>query len=104
MCRFYKEEIAGETKNYINSRAKYEGKLSLVTMRDVAVDCTEAYLRASDVLVGKGRYEQVWHEYVMGYVSMHLKNTRYLLADLGLDASLVNGSFPGDHTGISLLP
>lgn len=53
-------------------------------MKDVSADCTEAYLRASDILAGKGQYERVWQEYVMGYVSMHLKNTRYLLADLGL--------------------
>lgn len=51
-------------------------------MRDVAVDCAEAYLRASDILAGKDQYEKVWHGYVMGYVAMHLKSTRYLLVDL----------------------
>lgn len=83
-CRFYKEEIAGETKNYIHSRARYEKKLPVATMRDVVVDCADSYLRANEVLAGHEKYEKVWLEYVHGYVAMHIKTKRYLMADLGL--------------------
>lgn len=55
------------------------------------------------MLAGKCQYEKVWHEYVMGYVFMHLKNTRYLLADLGLDVRHISSSFRGDHPRVSLL-
>lgn len=83
--------MAAETNNYIHSRAKYEKKPLLTTVRNVAVDCAEAYLRASNILAGKGKYEKLWHEYVMDYVLMLFKNARYLLGDLALDAVDVSG-------------
>lgn len=75
------------------SRAKYEKKKPLLTtMKDVAVDCADAYLRASDILAGKGQYEKVWQEYVMGYVLVHFNNARHLLGELALDAVEIGGS------------
>ncbi|KUI64114.1 Trichodiene synthase [Cytospora mali] len=81
---FYKEEVAGETKNYINSRAKYESKTAMATMEEVVTECTQAYMRATNVLAGKEPYARAWHEYVMGYVAMHIMNERYMFADIGL--------------------
>lgn len=83
--RFYKEEVVGETRNYINSRAKYEGKTALKAMEEVSKETAEAYSRVSEILDGRGQYARAWHEYVVGYVAMHLTMSRYLFADIDLD-------------------
>lgn len=81
---FYKEEVAGETRNYMNSRASYERKTAMTTMKEVLLETAQAYLRTTNVLQGRELYAQAWHEFVMGYVAMHIKNDRYMFADIGL--------------------
>ncbi|CAN8105284.1 unnamed protein product [Discula destructiva] len=84
---FYKEEVVGETRNYLHSRAQYEEKPIMTVMAAVTQETTQAYLKISEVLEGQDQYARVWKEYVAGYVAMHLKSARYLLSDIGLDVS-----------------
>lgn len=77
--------MAGETRNYINSRAGYQGKSVITTIKEVEDETTKAYLRATAILAGKGQYAHAWREYVTGYVTMHLTSTRYLFQEIGLD-------------------
>lgn len=77
--------MAGETKNYINSLANYEGKSALVVLQEVIGKSMRAYLRTIEILDGKGEYAQAWREYVVGYVTMHLTSSRYLFREIGLD-------------------
>lgn len=83
--RFYKEEVAGETKNYVNSKAKSEGKTAMTAMREIVKDTEQRYLSVTSLLAQKGPYARAWNEYVMGYVAMHLINDRYMFADIGLN-------------------
>lgn len=85
ITRFYKEEVRGESRNYINNRAKNEGKTATKIIEIVMEETIQAYLQASNVLEGRGQYARVWREYITGYVAMHLTSTRYLLRDIGLD-------------------
>ncbi|KAI3393121.1 hypothetical protein diail_4720 [Diaporthe ilicicola] len=87
---FYKEEVAGETKNYVNSKAKSENKSAMAAMREIVADTAQRYLSVTSVLAGKEPYARAWHEYVMGYVAMHLTNDRYMFADIGLDDRFMN--------------
>ncbi|KAJ0108804.1 hypothetical protein J7T55_011295 [Diaporthe amygdali] len=87
---FYKEEVAGETKNYVNSKAKSEKKTAMTAMREIVADTAQRYLSVTSVLAGKEPYARAWHEYVMGYVDMHLRNDRYMFADIGLDDRFMN--------------
>ncbi|KKY30306.1 putative longiborneol synthase [Diaporthe ampelina] len=82
---FYKEEIAGETKNYVNSKAKSENKTAMTAMTEIVADTAQRYLSVTTILATKETYARAWHEYVMGYVAMHLINDRYMFADIGLD-------------------
>lgn len=77
--------MAGETRNYINSVATYEGKTAMAVLRQVKGETAQAYLRATEILSGTGQYERAWQEYVMGYVKMHLNSSRYRFGELGLD-------------------
>lgn len=76
--------MAGETHNYMNSRASYERKTAMATMKDVVLETAQAYLCTKNVLSGREIYAQAWHEFAMGYVAMHIMNDRYMLADIGL--------------------
>lgn len=69
----------------MNSRAGYEGKPVMTTIKEVMDETTQAYLRATEVLSGKSQYAQAWREYVTGYVTMHLTSSRYLFKEIGLD-------------------
>ena len=66
-CRFYKEDLAGETRNYIQIRAKYENKDTLQVLNDVAKETVEAWARISKVVEDKGKIEDVCKEIVQGY-------------------------------------
>lgn len=68
----------------MNSRAAYEKKKALTTVKEVVLETAQAYLRATNVLDGREPYAQAWHEYVMGYVAMHIINERYMFADIDL--------------------
>lgn len=85
LLRFYKEEVAGETKNYVNSKAKSENKTAMAAMREIVADTAQRYLSVTSILATREPYARAWHEYVMGYVAMHLINERYMFADIGLD-------------------
>lgn len=56
----------------------------MATMKEVVLETAQAYLRATNILSGREPYAQAWHEYVMGYVAMHIMNDRYMFADIGL--------------------
>lgn len=88
--RFYKEEVAGETRNYVHSRANYEGKTAMATMEGVITETAQAYLRASKVLEGRKPYARAWYEYFMGYVAMHIMSDRYKFADIELAERFVS--------------
>lgn len=81
---FYKEELGGDTRNYIHNRATCTGKPVLTVLEEVNKETIEAATRVKEVLKKRGIYAQSWDESVRGYMAMHTTNPRYKLKDLGL--------------------
>ncbi|KAF8629915.1 hypothetical protein AX15_003193 [Amanita polypyramis BW_CC] len=79
---FYKEELAGETSNYISMRAKINGTTKLEELKNTVADCVDAYQQI----------ERLGHEYPSvcgplvscwpGYMRFHLSAPRYRLLEL----------------------
>ncbi|KAG6809129.1 hypothetical protein H0H92_001459 [Tricholoma furcatifolium] len=82
---FYKEEMAGETRNYVNMKAKLEGKSKYATLTEASREAVDAHSRASSLLEAKSTaaYE-LWNAFALGYTFMHLSAPRYRLAELDL--------------------
>ncbi|TDZ13528.1 Alpha-cuprenene synthase COP6 [Colletotrichum sidae] len=81
---FYKEELGGDTRNYMHNRALTSGKPVLAVLEEVNADTIASAKRVSAILKGRGVYEDSWNESVRGYMAMHTTNVRYKLKDLGL--------------------
>lgn len=78
---FYKEELAGETENYIKARAIATGKTAQQTLYDV-VDETVATARRIREALGEGKVRDVWDGFEAGFVSFHIENPRYRLKEI----------------------
>ncbi|EFQ27817.1 longiborneol synthase [Colletotrichum graminicola] len=81
---FYKEELSGDTRNYVHNRAMATGRPVLVELEVIKNEVVEAANRAAVILEGRGQYEQSMHDSVRGLLAMHTANPRYKLKDLGL--------------------
>lgn len=82
--RFYKEEVAGETTNYIHNRARCEQKKPLTVLKEVKRETVDCFNRISAILDGREPYAQAWKVHARGHIAMHTVNPRYRLAELGL--------------------
>ncbi|KAJ7110795.1 isoprenoid synthase domain-containing protein [Mycena crocata] len=80
---FYKEELAGETHNFVHGRALASGKSPLSELSSVAQECLAATRRVRSILRGTGRYEEAWRAFERGYVTLHTAGKRYRLAEIG---------------------
>lgn len=77
-----------ETRNYVRTRASYEGVEVYEVLRQIMEETVDAHRRIVLVLEGKEPYARYWNEHALGYVSFHTTSERYQLRDLGLDESL----------------
>ncbi|EMD31444.1 hypothetical protein CERSUDRAFT_162846 [Gelatoporia subvermispora B] len=78
---FYKEVLEGETGNYVQDRALVSGKTSLEALNDVIEDTIAIVERVRRIL-GEGKARDAWESFVAGYISYHVNNPRYRLADI----------------------
>ncbi|KAI1793299.1 terpenoid synthase [Ganoderma leucocontextum] len=79
---FYKEQLAGETDNYIHIRATTDQTTTLDTLRLLA-DETLACVQRIRLLIGEDReLMAIWRSLQQGYVAFHMKTPRYRLAEL----------------------
>ncbi|KAG6812295.1 hypothetical protein H0H93_013891, partial [Arthromyces matolae] len=68
LLSFYKEELAGETDNYIHIRAYIQGKSAYDTLADVARESVAAYSRVSGILRSRSPAAyQLWETFAAGY-------------------------------------
>ncbi|KAH7001267.1 longiborneol synthase [Ilyonectria destructans] len=81
---FYKEELGGDTRNYIHNRATCSGKPVLTVVEEVNKETIESARRVEKILKGRGIYEKSWNDSIRGYMAMHTTNPRYKLTDLGI--------------------
>lgn len=82
--RFYKEEKVGETHNYVHKTASCQGQSALAVLEATVSETCAAYRRTQSIFKNVRPYDEVWHEYVMGYVTMHVNMPRYKLAEIGV--------------------
>ncbi|GBE82198.1 predicted protein [Sparassis crispa] len=78
---FYKEELAGETGNYIGDRALIEGKSSLEILREVIGETAAAAERVRHIL-GEGEARDAWESFARGYIGVHTCSPRYRLQEV----------------------
>ncbi|KAJ7633667.1 isoprenoid synthase domain-containing protein [Mycena polygramma] len=86
---FYKEELAGETHNFVHGRAQASGESPLSELAAIAEECLAATRRVRTILRGKGKYEEVWHAFEHGYVTFHTAGKRYRLDEIGFGEDIV---------------
>lgn len=88
MFSFYKEQLHGESDNYISAVARVKGQSKVTTMEAVAQECIklsegmqkalEPFPEAGDILV---------RSVMVGYIHFHVAaRLRYRLDELNLDA------------------
>lgn len=82
--RFWKEEVAGETTNYIHNRARCEQKDPCVVVQEVADETVASYRRIQKILKGREPYLKACNDHLVGQIAMHTVNPRYKLNELGL--------------------
>jgi len=87
--RFYKEELLGEEDNYAHSRARYNGKDVVATLKDIVEDTEACYRRIRELLMARESdgqaYANAWQVHEQGYIDFHMFSGRYKLEELGLD-------------------
>ncbi|KAF2967923.1 hypothetical protein GQX73_g5656 [Xylaria multiplex] len=81
---FYKEEVGGDKRNYINNRAVCEEKEALEVLEQVKSETVGCAMRVRQILKGRGEYAKAWESSVRGYITMHTTNPRYRLSELNL--------------------
>lgn len=81
---FHKEELAGETANYVHNRACLENKAPLEVLAEMAEELRVSRNTIHIALSKSPRALQAWKVWEHGYVAWHMAQDRYKLRDLGL--------------------
>ncbi|CVL04736.1 related to longiborneol synthase [Fusarium mangiferae] len=81
---FYKEEMAGETHNYIHNRGWYEDKDPESVFAEIVDDITTKAQQIRLVLKGREPYLNLLNTHLLGYIAFHNLNSRYRLWEVGL--------------------
>ncbi|KAJ2971743.1 hypothetical protein NQ176_g7543 [Zarea fungicola] len=79
---FYKEELAGEMRNYIHKKADCDGQSILKALQSTSAEAIAAFYRLRGSL--GGHEMDLWEAYVTGYILMHIESRRYRIGELGL--------------------
>ncbi|KAI0714026.1 terpenoid synthase [Cerioporus squamosus] len=81
---FYKEQLAGETKNYMHMRACAEQTDVLDALRDTCKEVLD-FDRMVKKLCGRdNELADIWQMYAQGTLEFHVNTRRYRLFELGL--------------------
>ncbi|KAH9926490.1 isoprenoid synthase domain-containing protein [Fomitopsis serialis] len=78
---FYKEELAGETNNYIHARSRATSKLPRDVLCQLIDEVVAAAERVRDHL-GEGPVRDAWDNFEAGYIHYHIGNPRYRLQEV----------------------
>nr|BCX55500.1 sesquiterpene synthase [Phanerodontia chrysosporium] len=81
LLSFYKEELDGETKNFIHDRARVTGKDIEAALMDSMEDVIDAVNRGRQILQGE-KERKAWDSFLVGYVAFHFISPRYKLERL----------------------
>ncbi|TFY57851.1 hypothetical protein EVJ58_g6774 [Rhodofomes roseus] len=78
---FYKEELAGETGNYVSDRARACGKSREATLLEI-VDETVMLVTRIRRILGDGPVRDAWESFAEGWLAFHVCSPRYKLREL----------------------
>ena len=78
---FYKEELDGETANFIHDRAAVANHDASIALSKVVDEVVASVRRIRALLKGK-REKDTWEEFIKGYVAFHVYTPRYRILDL----------------------
>ncbi|KAF7798826.1 hypothetical protein EIP86_010052 [Pleurotus ostreatoroseus] len=78
---FYKEELAGETANFVHDLVKVNGKSIPEVLSEILQEVTTSVERARVLLKGE-KEKEVWEKFIAGYVVYHFYSPRYKLVEL----------------------
>lgn len=81
---FYKEELLGDTANYISLYAACHNTKKDAVFRQLSDECATAYEGAVQILQCDREAYEAWLAFCRGYVSWHASLRRYRLEELGL--------------------
>ena len=81
---FYKEELAGETGNYMGDRVRVTHRPTEETFREAIDETIDAVDRIRSIL-GDGPARDAWESFAGGYLNFHTCNPRYRLDEVLLD-------------------
>ncbi|KAF7790288.1 hypothetical protein EIP86_001242 [Pleurotus ostreatoroseus] len=87
---FYKEELEGETTNYVNERAVVTHKTAHAALLDTVNDAVIAVKKARDILSQAVREQEVFENFLEGFVAFHVYSPRYKILELMEGAKLLS--------------
>ncbi|TBU54662.1 hypothetical protein BD310DRAFT_935496 [Dichomitus squalens] len=79
---FYKEQLAGETKNYIHIRATTDQMTPVDMLRRVADEVLACGERVELLIGDDAQLMGIWRSFEHGVLEFHVKTQRYQLAGL----------------------
>ena len=80
---FYKEELAGETVNYVHLLQAVRRKESgLEVVHDLIEEAVALSEEIDGILIGDAK--ELWEYWKVGYITYHLCDSRYKLSELYL--------------------
>ncbi|KAH0578590.1 hypothetical protein H2248_003732 [Termitomyces sp. 'cryptogamus'] len=87
LSRYHKESIAGETANYISTRAIIEGKVPLQIASDIRKELLHSrnHIYSTLATVGSAEAVRIWRAWEHGFITWHLQQDRYRLRELELE-------------------
>ena len=77
-----KEELEGETTNYVNERAKVTNRIAHTALLDTVNDTVVAACNARNILSQAGRAQEALEKFLAGYTMFHVHCPRYRIHDL----------------------
>ncbi|EEB96786.1 hypothetical protein MPER_04018, partial [Moniliophthora perniciosa FA553] len=77
---FYKENLAGETNNYISTRAFTRRKSTIQTHQELTEEAISTHERICATL--EGPELEAWKIFVNGYLAFHVMQERYRLGEI----------------------
>ncbi|GJE96500.1 hypothetical protein PsYK624_126970 [Phanerochaete sordida] len=78
---FYKEELSGDTKNFVHDSARVTNKDTHSLVREL-VDRIVTGVHTVRAILEGGKEREAWEHWLTGYVSWHILAPRYRLASL----------------------
>ncbi|KAM5534650.1 hypothetical protein V8D89_011662 [Ganoderma adspersum] len=81
---FYKEELAGETNNYVHLRAAAEQIPPLEVLHQLTEEVLDSAKRIEKIIGQDDELAALWHRYLQSYLEFSVRTPRYRLAELGV--------------------